>query len=185
MSKFLAKDFGNAAGRFIDGVTTLLLQLPEDLEAALFSLAVKSVDDHLQGLCNLNSLVHGHFNDGSHVDVDGSFIGKPLSELGIRLLKGLAATNDRAARDDVGWNHKRKVQLWKRTDQDLDALGAILEKIEGSSENGMGSQVRLHLLSLRVILNGLRSVEGEMKVERNLAPWHRILKLREEARRFR
>lgn len=130
-------------------------------------------------------MVHGHLDDGSHVDVDGSSIGKPLSELGVRLLKGLAATNDRAARDDVGWNHERKVQLWKRTDQDLDTLRAILEKIEGSSKNGMGSQVRLHLLSLRVILNGLGGVEGEMKVERNLAPWHRILKLGEEARRFR
>lgn len=185
MSKLLTKDFGNAAGRFIDGVTTLLFKLPEDLETSLFSLAVKSVDDHLQRLGNLDSLVHGHLDDGSHVDIDGSSIGKPLSELGVRLLKGLAATNNGAARDDVGWNHERKVQLWKRTDQDLEALRTILEKIEGSSKDGVGSQVRLHLLSLRVILNGLCSVEGEMKVERHLAPWHRILKLREEARRFR
>lgn len=185
MSKFGTKDLGNAAGRLIHRVATSLLELPENLKAAFLSLAVENVHHILQRLGHLNSLIHGNLDDRSYVDVDGSSMGKPFSQLGIRLLKGLAATDDRATRDDVVGDHEGKVQLWKGSDQDLDALRAVLQKIQGSAKNSMGSQVRLHLLALRVILNGLGSIAGEMNIEHDLAPWHGILKTREEPGWFR
>lgn len=179
--KLLTKNLRNAATGLKHRVFSSLLELPEDLKPSLFGLLVNAVDDNLQRSCHLYGLLLCNLDEGSQIHVDGSSPRKPLTQLGIQLLKGLGTTNNRSTRNDVRRHLERKVQLWKTADQDLKILGTVSQKVNGGPKDGVCRQVRLSLLSLRVLSERHDRVQNEVHVKRHLVPRHRIGKPREQS----
>lgn len=118
----------------------ILSELPENLDATLFDLLVKLVDDKLQGFCQLYGLVLGNLNKRSHVDVDCSSLCKPLSQVRLGGPNRGRVANDGATGNNMSGNLDGEVKLRERGHQNLDIVRAMY-KIHGSFENRVGVEI--------------------------------------------
>lgn len=112
--KCLAEDLLNSASWQKHRVGAVLFELPEDLQTTLFDLLIKLVDNRLQGLRQLYSLVLSHLDDGAHVDEDGSPLCEPLGQVRLGDPDRDRMANDGATGNNMSWNLEREVQLRKR-----------------------------------------------------------------------
>lgn len=140
--ELLAKDVGEDAFRRIDGVSALLLELPQHLNPLLLGVLVETINDGLEGFRHLKGLRLRDLDQSSHVDEDRVSVGEPFGQLRIGLVEGSVGSNHRSAGDDVGRHLERIVQLGKAADQDLDALGAVVNQVGRSSDDAVGVQKR-------------------------------------------
>lgn len=138
--ELLAKDVGEDAFRRIDGVSALLLELPQHLNPLLLGVLVETINDGLEGFRHLKGLRLRDLDQSSHVDEDRVSVGEPFGQLRIGLVEGSVGSNHRSAGDDVGRHLERIVQLGKAADQDLDALGAVVNQVGRSSDDAVGVQ---------------------------------------------
>lgn len=110
----LAEDLLDSASGQEHRVSAVLSELPEDLQTTLFNLLIKLVDHNLQGLCQLDSLVFSHLDDGSHVDVDGSSLCEPLSQVRLGDPNRDRMANDGATGNNMRRNLEWEIKLWER-----------------------------------------------------------------------